>query len=79
MVAQPDMSSSVVEVVRLTASLPKKLCMWLVYFPGWTMESMFLRMMYPELTRVYACTVPAVASRRVVASIVEGRTVVGNN
>jgi hypothetical protein len=68
-VAQPERSVSVLEVVALTASLPKKLCMWLVYLPGCTIESMFLRMMYPELTMVYPCPVPAAARSPTIAVV----------
>jgi hypothetical protein len=68
-VAQPSRSASVVEVVALTASLPKKLCTWLVYLPGSTIESIFLRMVYPEFTMVYPYPVPAAARSPTIAVV----------
>lgn len=64
-VAQPFCSSAVVLRFVLTTSLPKKLCMWLLYRPGLTMGSMFLRMKKSTLVFVKAPARPAEARRRV--------------
>ena len=61
---QPCCNSAVVLMLTLTASLPKKLCMWLSYLPGMTIGSMFLRMKNLTWVFVNALARPAEARRR---------------
>lgn len=59
MLEQPFCSSADVVVLTVTASEPKKLCIWLVYCPGNTIGSIFLNMNRSVLVTVYAWARPA--------------------
>lgn len=61
-VEHPFCNSAVELIFTLTASLPKKLCMWLLYWPGMTMGSMFLRMKKSTLVFVKAAAGPIVVA-----------------